>query len=78
MSELDETNRRLRADSRHPERATLTVTELAQVLGVGRSKIYDMIYRRRPTTPGTYPGFPGTSGRWSPASPRAGSGSRTA
>lgn len=43
MSELDEANRRLRAQYRHPERATLTVEQLAQVLGVGRSKIYEMI-----------------------------------
>ncbi len=42
MSELDETNRRINADNRHPERATLTVTQLARALGVGRSKIYDM------------------------------------
>jgi excisionase family DNA binding protein len=44
MSELDEANRRLRAHYRHPERATLTVAQLAHVLGVGRSKIYDMIH----------------------------------
>jgi len=44
MSELDEANRRLRADYRHPERATLTVTELAHVLGVSRDKIYDMMH----------------------------------
>jgi len=44
MSELDEANRRLRADYRHPERATLTVAQLAHVLGVGQSKIYEMIH----------------------------------
>jgi len=44
MSELDEANRRLRVDYRHPERATLTVSQLAHVLGIGRSKIYDMIH----------------------------------
>lgn len=44
MSELDEANRRLRADYQHPERATLTVEQLAHVLGVGRSKIYDLIH----------------------------------
>ncbi len=43
MSELDEANRRLRAEYRHPERATLTVQQLAHVLGVSRNKIYDMI-----------------------------------
>ncbi len=43
MTELDEANRRLRAQYRHPERATLTVEQLAQVLGVSRSKIYEMI-----------------------------------
>jgi len=35
MADLDEQNRRLRAQYRHPERATLTVEQLAQVLGVG-------------------------------------------
>ncbi|OGO07292.1 MAG: hypothetical protein A2Y61_08085 [Chloroflexi bacterium RBG_13_60_13] len=44
MSELDEANRQLRIASRHPERATLTVAELAHVLGVGRSKVYDMMH----------------------------------
>ena len=44
MSELDEANRRLSADYRHPERATLTVAQLAHVLGVGQSKIYEMIH----------------------------------
>ena len=44
MSELDEANRRLRADYRHPERATLTVEQLAHVLGVSRNKIYDLIH----------------------------------
>ena len=44
MSELDEANRRLRADYRHPERATLTVAQLAHVLGVGRSKVYEMMH----------------------------------
>ncbi len=43
MTELDEANRRLRAQYRHPERATLTVLQLAHVLGVSRNKIYDMI-----------------------------------
>jgi excisionase family DNA binding protein len=43
MADLDELNRQLRAQYRHPERATLTVEQLAQVLGVGRSKIYEMI-----------------------------------
>ena len=44
MSELDEANRRLRANYRHPERATLTVEQLAHVLGVSRNKTYDMIH----------------------------------
>ncbi len=44
MSELDDANRRLRADYRHPEKATLTVTEPAHVLGVGRSKTYHMLH----------------------------------
>ncbi len=43
MSELDEANRRLRAQYRHPERATLTVQQLAHVLGVSRNTIYEMI-----------------------------------
>lgn len=41
--DLDEMNRRLRADYRHPERATLTVEQLAHVLGVSRNTIYEMI-----------------------------------
>jgi len=44
MADLDELNRQLRSQYRHPERATLTVEQLAHVLGVGRSKIYDMIH----------------------------------
>ncbi len=43
MSELDEANSRLRAQYRHPERATLTVQQLAHVLGVSRNTIYEMI-----------------------------------
>ncbi len=44
MSEIDEMNRSVRAHQRHPERATLTVEQLAHVLGVSRTKIYEMIH----------------------------------
>lgn len=44
MADLDEMNRNLRAQQRHPERATLTVEQLAQMLGVGRNTIYEMIH----------------------------------
>ena len=44
MSDLDELNRSLRAHYRHPERATLTVEQLAHVLGVSRSTIYEMVH----------------------------------
>jgi excisionase family DNA binding protein len=43
MSDIDEMNRRLSAQYRHPERATLTVEQLAKVLGVSSTMIYEMV-----------------------------------
>lgn len=40
MTETDELNRRYRAEYQHPERQTLTVDQLARVLGVGRGTVY--------------------------------------